>query len=77
MKFKTESIPPELTVIFKKALQKQHQGTKASQNMNVPAERMVQREMAALAKSGSPFISLAITYVTVAVGDANRMIPGK
>ena len=48
-----------------------------SQTLNVIAESMVLAEMAATAKSGSPFISLAITNVTVAVGDARMMSPGR
>ena len=50
---------------------------KFSHTVNVIADSRVLADMAATAKSGSPFISLAITNVTVAVGDARSIRPGR
>jgi hypothetical protein len=44
---------------------------------NVMADNMVHVESAATAKSVSPFISPAMTYVIVAVGDASKMSAGR
>ena len=48
-----------------------------SQNENVTAEMRVLEEIAATAKSASPFISFAIMYAIVAVGDARSIRPGR
>ncbi len=48
-----------------------------NQKVNVTDDNSVLSDIAATAKSVSPFISFAMTYVMVAVGEARRINAGK